>query len=614
MTVTESRPRHEAVVALSSGLRVAGMTITRIGEAGRETIVKDVGFELARGETLGIVGESGSGKSLTAKAIIGLLPRGLQATGLLDFDGRRLLGAGERELRALRGSGISMVMQDPFTMLHPIQTVGATIVESLHPEVRRDRDRIRGEVTRRLAEVGLDPDVAGRRTFELSGGMRQRVGIAAALAKDPALLIADEPTTALDVSTQAEVLRLLGDLQRSRGMSLLLITHDLGVAFGSCDRIMVMYAGSIMEVGRSDDLRDGALHPYTRALGRASLPLTHVLERFEPIPGSVPRAGTVESQCPFAARCDFAVDGCRESRPERIEVSPGHDVACIRIEAVRATGPRVDLPAGVLARPSDSSSAHPRSIARVTDLVKSYGSASRRSRERPPGVAGVSFDIAEGEAVGLVGETGSGKSTIARCMMGLTTPDGGVITIGGLDASDYRRLGSERRREVYRSVQMVFQDPYASLNPKHTIGATLEEALEMGGRGPSEVAGLLDQVGLAKGYAHKLPRSLSGGERQRVAIARALAIRPQLLICDEPVAALDVSVQAQILELLRTVQAAERMAMLFITHDLAVVRQMTTRLLVCHRGEVVESGATERVLDHPSHPYTRRLRDAAVAS
>jgi len=587
------------------GLRVDSLDIRAEGRGRSERIVRDLTFDLAPGAALGIVGESGSGKSLTAKAIIGLLPANVLATGIIEFDGKSLLDATEPELRAVRGATIALVMQDPFTMLHPLQRVGATITESLVPEVRRDRERARNEVVRRLAEVGLDPSVAARRTFELSGGMRQRVGIAAALAKDPALLIADEPTTALDASTQSDVLALLGGIQRARGMSLVLITHDLGVAFGVCDRILVMYAGSLMELGAARDLRDDAQHPYTRALMRAAPPITHVLERFDPIPGNVPRPGTVESQCPFAARCEFAVDTCRTVRPEPIAVTPGHGVACLRLDAVRASLRRSD--GATLLRVEEPQAAP--DVARVSGLTKSY----RRNAARPA-IDGVSFSIGEGEALGLVGGTGSGKSTIARCMMGLATADSGEIVVGGLDVSDFAGLTIAQRREAYRTEQMVFQDPYASLNPKLSIGAALTEALEIRGGGRTEVPELLERVGLPAEYATRMPHTLSGGERQRVAIARALAIRPRILICDEPVAALDVSVQAQILELLRTTQAEQGMSMLFITHDLAVVRQMTTRLLVCHNGVIVEEGPTERVLDHPEHRYTRQLRAAVDTS
>ncbi|GAA1360771.1 ABC transporter ATP-binding protein [Catellatospora chokoriensis] len=608
---TLHRPGCADAVAPTGGLIVDCLDVRLLdSRRGPRTLVQNVGFDLAAGTTLGIVGESGSGKSLTAKSIIGLLPKGLVASGSIRLGQRELVGAPERDLRALRGTSISLVMQDPFTMLHPLQTVRATLAESLDPRTRRDRARRDQEIERRLDEVGIQPAIADKRTFELSGGMRQRVGIAAALARDPQLLIADEPTTALDAGTQKEVLALLGRLQRSRGMSLILITHDLNVAFAACDRIMVMYAGTMLESGPSEALKHAPRHPYTRGLLNAAPPLTHVVDRLDAIPGTVPAAHEVLGQCAFASRCDLVVDACRTQRPPLRRLDDGHTSACLRTDQLDTTTPREP-------RGGDAVIAQPRPatvpLVKVENLSKAYRSTAITGRHRVfHALHDASFEIGEAEAVGLVGESGSGKSTLARCLMGLTTPDTGRIGLGGLDATDFSKLSLQQRRDAYRTVQIVFQDPYSSLNPKLTIGAALEEAVRVRGGHRTEVPGLLEQVGLPGDYAQRWPRALSGGERQRVAIARALALRPRLLICDEPVAALDVSVQAQILELLRSVQSATGMSTLFITHDLAVVRQMTSRVLVCFEGRIVESGATSQVLDDPTHPYTRRLRDAAL--
>lgn len=598
-------------------LAVRRLKVRRTGSGAQATIVRDVDLDLPAGQTLGIVGESGSGKSLTAKSIIGLLPRGVEASGSIRFGELELLGAGEAAMRGLRGRRIGLVMQDPFTMLHPLQTVRATLTESLNDGIRRNPALREAEVARRLAEVGIDAAVARKRTFELSGGMRQRIGIAAALAKDPDLLIADEPTTALDVSTQKDVLELLRRIQRARGMSLILITHDLGVAFSMCDRVSVMYAGAIVESADSATLATGARHPYTRGLLSAAPPITHVVDRLHPIPGNVPGVGTVDAQCAFAARCPHATDTCRDARPPLVAIGDRHVAACIRLDEprVRAAGSTetdaAPRDAGTSSAASVAADGATAPVATVRDLVKSFRATAGRRGERATVLHGVSFDIGDGEAVGLVGESGSGKSTIARCLMGLATPDSGEIRVGGLDVSDYARLSGEERRRAYRTVQMVFQDPYSSLNPKRTVGAALEEALAIAGGSRGEIPDLLDSVGLAADYAQRRPHALSGGERQRVAIARALALRPRLLVCDEPVAALDVSVQAQVLEVLRSVRASTGMALLFITHDLAVVRQMTTRAIVCYRGEIVEAGATDDLLDRPRHAYTRRLREAA---
>ncbi|GAA5051412.1 peptide/nickel transport system ATP-binding protein [Thermocatellispora tengchongensis] len=574
--------------------------------AGDKTLVRDVGFALEAGQSLGIVGESGSGKTMTARAVLAALPAGVTASGEIVFDGIPMVGRRERDLRPLRGTRVSMVMQDPFTALNPLQTIGEHIRESLPRRVRRDRATARSEVARRLAEVGLDSaEVAGRYPFQLSGGMRQRVAIAAALAADPDLLIADEPTTALDASTQAEILRLLHKLQRDRGMALVLITHDLRVAFSVCDRVLVMYAGSVVEDAPSAALMEVPEHPYTLGLLMAEPPVTHVVETLTAIPGSVPRADDVATRCAFAARCDWHVPQCAASRPPLAPVGPGHLSACTRLDEIRPglrqRRERAAAPATATPPPAGTP------ILTVSGLSMTYRTTSMVSRATAKqAVRDVSFEIAEGESLGLIGETGSGKTTIARCILGLQTATGGTIRLGDLDVSDHRRLSAKERRRAARLVQVVFQDPYSSLNPMLTIGAALEEAIAVGGTGQS-AGELLEMIGLPASYAGRRPSALSGGQRQRVAIARALAVRPRLLICDEPVAALDVSVQAQILELLRQIRRAHGTSMLFITHDLSVVRQMTDRAIVLRHGEIVESGDTAQVLDNPRHPYTVSL-------
>ncbi len=577
------------------------------------TLVREVTFQLDRGQALGIVGESGSGKSLTARAMIGLLPTGLRALGTVTFDGRQLIGAHGRAWRAVRGSRISLLLQDPFTMLNPLQTAGVTLAESLPAAARRDRSRRRAEIARRLDEVGLGAEVAGRYPFQLSGGMRQRAALAAALARDPDLLIADEPTTALDVTTQAEVLALLADIRQRRGMSLVLITHDLRVAFSVCDQIQVMYAGSVLEQAPAADMAAAPAHPYSLGLLLAEPPITHYVDRFTTIPGNVPQADTVAGTCAFAPRCQWAQPDCAATRPALVTVAPHHRSACLRLGEIhtelRAALASVAAPSG--APPARGASTP---IVTVTGLSKTYR-ASKLLGRAPVTTAldGVSLQIGEGESVGLVGETGSGKTTIARTLLGLTTPDAGRIDLAGMDVSDYNRLSRIRRRQARRLVQAVFQDPYASLNPALSIGGTLREVLDIRGdvTDPRRaIADLLGQVGLPGSYARRRPAALSGGERQRVAIARAIALRPRLLICDEPVTALDVSAQAQVLELLREIRRHRGMSMLFISHDLSVVRQMADRIVVLYHGQIVEAGDTARVLGTPQHPYTKQLLKA----
>ncbi|KAA1373079.1 dipeptide ABC transporter ATP-binding protein [Aeromicrobium fastidiosum] len=575
----------------------------------RRTIVRDVDLCVARGETLGIVGESGSGKSMLMKAVLGLLPAGTCSEGAVTFDGTRIDGWSDQQLRPLRGTRTSLLLQDPFTILNPLATIGETISDGFPADLRRDRSAARAEVARRLAEVGIDASVAAKRPFQLSGGMRQRVAIAAALAGDPDLLVADEPTTALDVATQHEVLTLLTSLQRDRDMALIMITHDLRVAFDICDRVTVMYAGNVIEEAAAAQMAATTRHPYTLGLLLAEPPVGHYASHLNAMIGSVPAPDTVVDVCSFAARCSWSQDVCTSGRPELRLIDGGRASRCVRVDeidaemsAVRTTAVASDT------RPSRTPAS---SLLTVTALQKTYVTRSLVGPSTTHrALDGVSFDVAAGESVGLVGESGSGKTTIARAVLGLSTPDDGQIVLDGHDITDFRALGRREARDVRRLVQVVFQNPYASLDKTWTIGASLREVI--GVRGDSkdphrEVSELLERVSLPPTYAEKYPAALSGGERQRVSIARAVAMRPQLLICDEPVAALDVSVQAQVLELLRSLHADLGMAMLFITHDLAVVRQMVDRVVVLHRGRVVESGQTDDVLDQPQADYTRHL-------
>lgn len=577
--------------AAAPSLDVDGLSIAH----GDRLLVNSICLRVDRGESLALVGESGSGKSLTARAIAGLLPSGLQSTGSIRIAGRA------REGNRDRGPRVGLLMQDPFTMLNPTLTAGGHIAETLRAVGRSRRD-IPDEVRRRLGEVGItDPTVARRYPFELSGGMSQRVALAAALATDPVVLLADEPTTALDATTQAEVLALLRSIQRDRGMSLVFITHDLRVAFSVCDRVQVMYAGSIMEQSSAAAMRDEPLHPYTSGL-LASIPSTDgYQESLRGIPGSVPATHTVLDQCPFAARCDYRDDPCLRSAPALREVEAGRWVACLRIGEITAGANR---PSGHAPRAMREDVRGV--VLTVRDLTKAY----RHQGASHPALGGVSFDLHQGEALGIVGESGSGKTTIARCILGLTTPTSGSIEFDGLGATPGRR-STAHKRQLARAVQCVFQDPYSTLNPMHSVGTTLAEALGQRERPMTdrskEVAALLERVGLPANMASRRPASLSGGQRQRVAIARALAVEPGILLCDEPVAALDVSVQAQILELLRDVNRHEGTSLLFITHDLGVVRQMTDNVLVLSRGVVVEQGPTDAVLDDPQDAYTRRL-------
>ena len=585
--------------------------VSRLGQRER-LITNDVSLQLAAGETLGIVGESGSGKSITARAIVGLLPTGLTASGSVRYRGRELIGAPESELTSIRGREIGMIFQDPFTMLNPLMRCGAHIVEMLRDEGGRRLSRAarRAQAETRLAEVGIhDRDVVDAYPFQLSGGMRQRVGIAAALARDPELVIADEPSTALDVTTQKEILARLRDLQESRGMGLILITHDLRVAFSICDRIEVLYAGSVLERSPAAVMSEVPHHPYTLGLLLSEPPGDRRVARLDAIPGSVPEPDDVHDRCAFADRCAWKQEICVSGPPALIPSGPGRESACVRLPSIiqEMADARVS---GLLAVPTPDRPVVATPLVSVRGVAKTFDSG-----RVVHALTDVSIEIGANESVGVVGESGSGKTTLGRCLLGLERPSAGQIVIDGVDASDYNTLSRTDRKRVLRTAQMIFQDPYSTLNPVRTVGATLSEAIGAAEPGMDaestrmrdRVGELLELVGLPRDYAARKPVALSGGERQRVGVARALAVKPKLVVCDEPVSALDVSVQAQILNLLNTIRADLGVSFLFITHDLAVVRQIADRIYVLRGGRVVETASTANILDRPEHPYTKSL-------
>lgn len=595
-------------------LKVEGLAISH----GDVPITLPLEIVVERGETIAIVGESGSGKSLTARAIVGILPPGINAKGAVTLDGVPLMRLAERELRKIRGSRVSMLMQDPFTMLNPLMRSGDHIDEMLRDRPEFASRAVRAdEVKRRLAEVGIvDEDVARRMPFQLSGGMCQRVALAAALARDPELLIADEPSTALDVTTQTEIIKLLRRIQRERNMAVILITHNLRLAFSTCQRIYVLYAGSMLEVGDAAAVERQPFHPYTLGLLLSEPPVDIRVPRLVAIRGSVPRAADVIDSCGFADRCDWAKQICRAGKPSLAARDASRFTACIRQDEIQgeldALRSATLSATPVTPRRGETAGA----LVRVDALVKTF--AGRRGRPICA-IRDVSLHIMAGESVGLVGESGSGKTTIGRCLVGLETPTDGDIRINGIAAADFGAMAKADRDRVRRTIQMIFQDPYSTLNPRHSVGQALREALGASAGAPSpapqeRIASLLAEVGLSAAYATRRPASLSGGERQRVAIARALAVKPAILVCDEPVSALDVSVQAQVLNLFRRLQVEHELSYLFITHDLAVVRQIAERIYVLYLGEIVEEGPTERVISNPQHPYTRRLIESIVRS
>lgn len=589
-------------------LAVRNLSVTATDGAARRTITAGIDLDLAGGEAIAIVGESGSGKTLTARAVARLLPTGTAASGVVRFGGLDLMTLTERELRSVRGHRMSMLLQDPFTMLNPLMRTGAVIDEMLAGQ-HRPRAARATEVRRRLAEVGIGEDVLHRMPFQLSGGMCQRVAIAAALARDPELLIADEPSTALDAATQAEVVELLHRLQTQRGMGMILITHDLRLAFSACQRIYVLYAGSLVEVGDVTALETDPRHPYTLGLLRSEPSAARRMPQLEAIPGAVPRPDDVAGRCAFADRCAWAADPCLARKPALVQVAPARLSACVRWREIHPEMRRALRGQNTAPTPDPGPGPAPeRPLVRVRGLTKTF--AMRRG-SAVHALRGVSIDVFRAETVGLLGESGSGKTTLARCLVGLETPTTGTIDITGVSAADFGALSHAQRSLLRSRVQMVFQNPYSTLNPQHSVRRCLAEALRAAGTPTREIAArvrtLLREVELPETYLDNRPRALSGGERQRVAIARSLAVRPRLLVCDEPVSSLDISVQAHVLNLFRHLQQTQGLSYLFITHDPAVARQVADRIYVMQGGTVVEHGPADDVLTHPRHPYTRRL-------
>lgn len=579
----------------------------------RVPLVHDVSLTLAPGESLAIVGESGSGKSLTVRAVLGLLAPGLTSHGFFRYGPDELGQLDERGLERVRGREIALILQDPFTMLNPLLSIldhFREMIRMVAPHTRKISDATR----ERLVEVGIhDPGVLNRFPHELSGGMRQRVALALTLVADPRILIADEVTTGLDTITQANVLRLFRRLSTHRQMSLVMITHDLRLALSHCDRVVVMYAGHIMETCATTELAAPVCHPYTLGLMLSEPPVDRRLPELVSIPGRVPRAADVIEGCAFRSRCDWAAPECATGLVRPVPVIPGSErqSACVRLAQI---APQLKARRRVMVSARDESAGlpaqRPPPLIRVRDIEKTFR-ARRGDRARVNlAVRGVSLDVGGGECVGLVGSSGSGKTTVARCVVGLESFERGTIEFGDLAVGVGPRSRSERRA-LCSHAQMVFQDPYSTLNPSLTVGRTLMEVLRCAAeRVPDMRAGastLLERVGLHADYLGRRASSLSGGERQRVAIARALALSPSVLVCDEPVSALDVSIQAQVLGLIRELLVHMNIGCLFITHDLAVVRQVASWIYVMSDGEIVESGPSEHVLEHPTHPYTLEL-------
>jgi oligopeptide/dipeptide ABC transporter ATP-binding protein len=579
--------------------------------------VDGVSFTVRRGETVGLVGESGCGKTMTAMSIMKMLPPGGRIiSGSVELSGQDLVPLAAAQMRRVRGRRVATVFQDPMTSLNPTMTVGDQIAGPVRIHLGRSRAEARKRAEEVLGLVGVPRPSERLDAFphQLSGGLRQRVMIAMALACEPALLIADEPTTALDVTIQAQILRLLDDLKARLDMGMLLVTHDMGVIAGRADRVLVMYAGRIVEAAPTEVLFSSPRHPYTEALLGAIPRMTQDRDQdLYSIPGLPPDLSRPPAGCRFAERCRYATQECRDNDPELTEHEPRHQFACFhpRPDPGRA-GPG-DV-AAVAAR--TEAAAQPAVPLLALDAVHREFDVRKGVLQRTvatvKAVSGVSFEVAPGETFGLVGESGSGKTTVGRLIATLDRPDSGSIRFDGVEMNG---LSGGTLRRARRDVQLMFQDAYASLDPRMQVGSSLREPLmvqHIGDRASrrARVDELLDGVGLPRSAAERYPHEFSGGQRQRIGLARALALSPRLIVADEPVSALDVSIQAQVLNLMKSLQAQFSLTYVLISHDLSVVKYLADRIGVMYLGKLVEIGSSVSIYARPAHPYTAGLLKA----
>ena len=626
---------------MSAVLQVTALT-TRLDDGAR--IVDDISFTINHGETFVLLGESGCGKSMTALSLMRLLPDGIRiASGTAHLEEQEIFSLPEHDMRAVRGGRMAMIFQEPGLSLNPVLTVAEQITEALALHQNMNEQQAHARCVELLQQVGIAdaPRRAHEYPFQLSGGMKQRVMIAMALAGQPELLIADEPTTALDVTIQAQVLQLLRDTQTANGMAMLLITHDLGVVAQMAHQVAVMYAGHIVELASREQLFARPAHPYTQKLFAALPDIDRGDQPLAAIPGSVPSLGDMPIGCRFAPRCDQAWSLCHEQAPAWTQLESGQGVRCHlyeeqknRIEEQRSSSPLTlagapkagnplsgepdaELTQGLGERVSQLPGLDPQSsILQVSDLRVHFPIRKgilQLTVGHVKAVDGVSLEIPAGRTLALVGESGCGKTTVGKALLQLIRPNAGSVRFLGKELIG---LKAQHLRAQRAGMQMVFQDPYASLNPKMRVAEILQEGMDALAIGSSNterqrrIDALLDQVGLEKTAKWRYPHEFSGGQRQRIAIARALAVNPKLLICDEPTSALDVSVQAQILNLLKSLQQDLNLSYLLISHNLAVVEYLAHEICVMYLGRIVERGLVKEVLRAPRHPYTQALLSA----
>ncbi len=602
-------------------LTVTDLTVAFPTDAERVNAVRGIDFHVDPGEVVALVGESGAGKSATAMAVIGLLPEYAEVSGSIRLHGDELLGLSDNEMSRIRGKSIGTVFQDPMSALTPVYTVGDQIAEALevhHRDIGRRAARTRAVELLELVGIAQPDRRASAFPHELSGGERQRVVIAIAIANDPDLLICDEPTTALDVTVQAQILEVLRTARDVTGAGVLIITHDLGVVAEFADRALVMYAGRAVEAADVDVLYRDRRMPYTAGL-LGSVPRLDAPQgaRLVPIPGAPPSMAALPPGCPFAPRCPLAIDDCRAAEPELVEIGAGagrgasHRAACIRTEQVAGRS-AAEIYGVSTEPPAVAPDADAPVVLRVRDLVKTYkltkGVVLRRQVGEVRAVDDISFELQQGRTLGIVGESGSGKSTTLHQILDLSAPQSGSIEVLGADVAT---LDRHSRRAVRADLQVVFQDPVASLDPRLPVFDVLAEPLQANGfdknRTDERVAELLGIVGLRREDASRYPAEFSGGQKQRVGIARALALQPKILALDEPVSALDVSIQAGIINLLLDLQERFGLSYLFVSHDLSVVKHLAHRVAVMYKGKIVEQGDGEALFANPQSDYTRRL-------
>ena len=605
-------------------LEVEDLHVHFVTSRGVVRAVEGISYQVRAGEVVALVGESGCGKSVSSLAIMQLLakPAGRIVGGRILFQGRDLLKLSADEMRTIRGRDIAMIFQEPMTSLNPVLTVGFQIMEPMIIHLAMSKTAARARALELLQLVGI-PDPERRLDqypHQFSGGMRQRAMIAIGLACDPKLLIADEPTTALDVTIQAQILQLMKDLSRKLGIALVIITHNLGVVARYADRVNVMYSARLAEQGTAEGIFEKPLHPYTAGLLRSVPRLDQPRgKRLETIDGMPPSLLDAPEGCRFAARCPARIDACVVAAPPLVEVTPQHWSACVRSVQMAKVGP-----AGLGLQSANPQPPEPKILAagepllRVHDLRTYFEVAAgmkllKSTHVEVRAVDGLSFNIRRGETVGLVGESGCGKTTVGRTLLRLENPTSGEIIFDGANVT---RASGDQLKRYRRQVQVIFQDPYSSLNPRMTIGQIIAEPMLVYKLQPNrkaadrKVRALLTQVGLFEYMAERYPHELSGGQRQRVGIARALAMQPSVIICDEPVSALDVSIQAQIINLLEDLQREFGLTYLFIAHDLAVVRHISDRIIVMYLGKVMEIADRDALYSEPLHPYTKALLDA----